>query len=73
MTRYVIDLKIPTDELLRFYRGSARGVIATARSGHRVQFPAAVLRQFVDHDGVSGVFSLHVDGANRLQAIQRLD
>ena len=73
MTRYVIDLQIPKDELLRYYRGAARGVNARARSGQRVQFPAQVLRPFVGHDGVCGTFVLRVDGANRLTGIQRLD
>ncbi len=73
MTRYVIDLRIPKDELLRYYRGAARGVIAQARSGQRVRFPAQVLRPFVAHDGVCGAFLLQVDGANRLTGIERLD
>ena len=72
MTRYVIDLHIPTDELLRYYRGSTRGVLATARSGLRVRFPAEVLRPFVTRDGVRGTFSLEVDSAHRLTGIARL-
>lgn len=72
MARYVIDLQIPKDQLMRYYRGSARGVITTARSGQRVRFPAQALRQFVAHNGVNGVFALDVDGANRLRNIQRL-
>ena len=71
--RYVIDLQIPKAELMRFYQGSARGVIARARSGQRVQFPARVLRPFVAHDGVSGSFVLQVDGGNRLTGIARLE
>ena len=68
----MIDLQIPHDELMRYYRGSAQGVIARARNGQRVQFPARALRRFVSYNGVCGSFELHVDAANRLRAIHRL-
>lgn len=72
MTRYVVDLHIPGDELLWYYRGAARGVLVTARSGERVRFPAEALRSFVGHDGVRGAFVLDVDTDNRLRRIARL-
>ena len=72
MHRYVVDLYIPAAELLRYYRGTARGVVVRARSGERVRFPADVLRGYVGHDGVQGTFSLSVDAGNRLRRIERL-
>ena len=72
MARYVVALHIPGDELLRYYRGSARGVLATARGGVRVRFPADALRPFVTRDGVLGSFALDVDADNRLTNIARL-
>jgi hypothetical protein len=72
MHRYVVDLHIPATQLLRYYRGTARGVVVRARSGERVRFPADVLRSYVDREGVRGTFSLSVDAGNRLRRIERL-
>lgn len=72
MHRYVVDLHIPTAELLRYYRGKANAVVVLARSGERVRFPADALRKYVDREGIRGTFSLSVDGANRLRGIERL-
>ena len=72
MRQYLVDLRIPASELLRYYRGSAASVSATDRYGRRLQFPAQALRPFVDRDGVHGTFSLQVDAENRLRSIQRV-
>jgi hypothetical protein len=69
--RIVIDLAIDTEELKRLYRGTSRTVVARARDGRLVQFPAQALRQHVLAHGVCGAFALHVtDG--RLTTLQRL-
>jgi hypothetical protein len=70
--QYILDLNIPSSELLRYYRGSASSVTALDRNGRRVQFPAQVLRPFVGRDGVQGTFTLWVGAGNRLQNIQRV-
>lgn len=72
MHRYVVDLQISAAELLRYYRGTARDLVARARSGERVRFPADALREHVGRDGVRGTFSLSVNAGNRLQRIERL-
>ena len=66
-----LRLAIPTDELLKLYRGSAREVIATAVDGRRIRFPADALKPFVSRDGVYGSFALQIDGNNKLQRIHR--
>lgn len=71
MARYLVDLHIPADELLRYYRGAASTVAAWDRYGRRLRFPAAVLRPFVTPSGVRGTFELEVDRNNRLQGIRR--
>ena len=70
--RYVVDLSIPPEELLRYYRGGVTGVVGRARSGQRLRFPVARLRPFVTRHGVQGVFVLEVDGGHRLLGISRL-
>jgi hypothetical protein len=69
--RIVIDLAIDTEELKRLYRGTSRSVVARARDGRLIQFPAQALRPHVLAHGVRGAFALQVaDG--RLTTLQRL-
>lgn len=70
--RYLVDLHIPSAELLRYYRGSASSVSAVDRRGRRLQFPARALRPFVTRDGIRGTFALEVDAGNRLQRVERI-
>lgn len=67
----VIDLHISVQELEKLYSGSATNVLAYARDGRRVQFPAAQLRRFTTREGVNGRFVLSVDENNKLLAITR--
>ena len=69
MRRYVVDLSIPSNQLLRYYRGAASAVVAYDQYGRRVRFPASALRPFVTAAGVHGRFVLQVDEHNRLSAI----
>jgi len=64
---YLVDLAIPREEWLRYYRGGANAVVARARSGERLQFPARLARPLVGADGVSGTLELWVDAGGRLQ------
>lgn len=70
--RLVVDLDIPAEEYLRYYEGGARVVLARARDGRTVQFPANLLRRFVAHDGVHGSFMLRCDANGRLVSIARV-
>lgn len=72
MRRYELDLHIPAEELLRYYRGAASAVAAVDRQGRSIRFPASALRPFVTSSGIHGRFSLQVDEANRLRRIVRL-
>lgn len=73
MRRYLVDLDIPSEELLRYYRGAASAVVARDQYGRRVQFPAAALRPFVTTAGVRGRFVLEVGDDHRLRDIRRGD
>lgn len=70
--RFVVDLAIPPDECMRYYSGEAEVVIARARDGRTIQFPARLLRRFIGHAGVSGAFELLCDADSRLVAMERL-
>ena len=68
----VVDLALDPAHLKELYRGVARNVVARARDGRWVQFPAHALRAHVDAFGVHGAFVLRTrDG--RLAALDRLD
>jgi hypothetical protein len=54
-----------------WYEGRVQQVIATDHTGRNVQFPISILRPFITHDGVSGVFELEVDQDERLVSIKR--
>jgi hypothetical protein len=69
---FIVDLSLPPEECLRYYGGEAGVVIARARDGRTIQFPARFLRRFMTHDGVRGVFELKCDADNRLVAMERI-
>lgn len=73
MPSLTVSLRIPKDELLRYYRGSAKTVIATATNGQTVRFPVEVLRPFVTRDGISGHFNLYFTTEGRFERIEKLN
>ena len=72
MAALVVDLNIPAEEFLRWYKGGVKVVNAVARDGRRVQFPADSLQPFVQHSGIQGTFAIHFDANNKLQRVERL-
>lgn len=73
MQTLIISLNIPGDDYQRLYQGTVRDVVAFSSDGRRVRFPAAILRPYVSHSGVSGQFRLMFDQQNRFQAIEKID
>lgn len=65
-------LNLTAAEFLAFYRGAAREVVTTALDGRTLRFPAAVLRPYVLHNGVRGVFALHYDANNKFTGLVRI-
>ncbi len=72
MQRVVISLHISTDEYRKYYQGSATSVSTHTVDGRTVRFPAAILRPFVTHSGISGTFELIFDDRNKLQQINKI-
>lgn len=73
MNRYEFYLRITADQYLDYYRGTARHVVARCTTGQNVQFPAALLQQFVTSKGISGHFALTCDEHNRNPRLERLE
>lgn len=71
-TDIVIPLRIDREQFLRYYRGTAKYVVARSRDGRTVKFPASILQPFLTHDGIQGVFVLRHDQNNKFVAIERL-
>ena len=67
-----VELVIDAAELLRYYRGEVKEVLARARDGRAVCFPVQALRPFVTAAGVRGRFRIHFDAAQRLLDVERI-
>lgn len=68
-----LELHISTESYLKDYQLAGAVVIATARDGRSVQFPARILRRFVTHAGVHGWFRIQFDASGSFGGIERLD
>ena len=69
MNKITVSLAITREQYLQYYQGSVSRVVATAVNGQRVQFPANILKPFVSHNGINGLFELSFDGDNKFQTI----
>ena len=67
----LIDLVISREEYLRWYQGSARTVVAKARDGRNIRFPADALRPYITHLGVRGTFAVYFDENHKLVRIEK--
>ena len=67
-----IRLAIPADEFVRLYQGNAKTVVARSDDGRQVKFPADILRPFVLHQGIYGVFKIHFDEMHKFKSIEKL-
>ena len=65
-------LRLSPDDILPYYRGEARTVIAELDDGLTVQFPAAAVQKFVTKEGIHGRFRIWFDGDKKFIRIDRL-
>lgn len=72
MPKTIFSVNIPEEEILKYYSGTAKNVITTDSNGLRIQFPAAILRQYVTKQGVQGTFEIEFDENGKMQSINRL-
>jgi hypothetical protein len=59
-------IHLSSREFLKYYQGVATEVVATTTDGRTLRFPANVLRRFVTHVGVHGLFVFRYDDHGRL-------
>lgn len=71
MPSLLIQLAISADDLLDYYRGSARVVHAVAADGRTVNFPASALQRHVTEAGVHGWFRLEFDEKLKFVSLER--
>lgn len=70
--RVRFSLSIPSDVYLSYYVGAARAVVVKSLDGRTIQFPAGILRKFITHDGIQGMFEMDFDANNKLVNIRRV-
>lgn len=68
----IVDLSIPADEYVALYQGVVKDVVAKARDGRVIRFPANILQRFVTRNGVYGSFAIYFDSGNKFCGIDRL-
>ena len=73
MKAVLVRLAIPAEEYQRLYMGAVRDVLARSDDGRSIRFPAIILRPYVTHSGVYGVFKILFDDNNRFQGIEKID
>lgn len=72
MTIHRVHLSIPAERYVALYGGTVKSVSAVTESGLRIEFPGAILNQFVTRQGVQGSFEIRIDANNKLKSISRL-
>jgi len=71
MKESTCNLSISAEKLLSYYRGNVRNVIAKSTDGRTIQFPVEILRPFVTHGGISGIFVIKYDDNNKLIGVEK--
>lgn len=72
MHSVTVALTITSDEYLKAYQGAGKIVMAKDAEGRNVRFPASILRPFVTHSGIHGVFLIEFGDAGKFRRISRL-
>ncbi|WP_193075338.1 DUF2835 domain-containing protein [Pseudomonas sp. FME51] len=73
MQELILDLALPAERYLAWYRGQAGRVIMHSRDGRRVSLPAHHLRPFLRHEGVYGSFVMRFTAEGKLVSLERLE
>lgn len=68
----IVDVALPAERYLAWYRGDAGRVLMVSRDGRRVSLPAHHLRPFLSYDGVYGSFVMRFTDDGKLLSLERL-
>jgi len=69
---FQFSLSISPDEYAAYYEGTVKYVLVKTHCGRNLQFPASVLRRFIRHNGIHGLFEIEVDKDNKLVNIRKI-
>lgn len=72
MQELIIDLALPAERYLAWYRGQAGRVMMRSRDGRSISLPAHHLRPFLTHEGVYGSFVMRFTAEGKLVSLERL-
>lgn len=72
MNTLEFTLNFTPDEVLRYYRGQARHVVARLDDGRTIQFPAGALQKVVTETGIHGRFRLRFDANHKFLGLERV-
>jgi len=70
--KLIVDIALPAERYLAWYRGQAGRVLMTSRDGRKVSLPAHHLRPFLSHEGVYGSFLMRFTSDGKLLSLERL-
>lgn len=73
MQELIVDIALPAERFLAWYRGQAGRVLMRSRDGRSVSLPAHHLRPFLTHEGVYGSFSLRFTPEGQLLSLERVE
>lgn len=68
----IVDVAVPAERYLAWYRGHADRVLMYSRDGRRVSLPAHHLRPFLSREGVYGSFVMRFTSDGKLISLERL-
>lgn len=66
------QLNLSSDQYEAYYRGSVKFVQAYSVEGRSIRFPANILRPYLGHTGVQGLFEISFDDQNRFVSLKRI-
>ncbi len=69
---YRFSLQLSSNEMARYYQGTARDISVRADNGQQLRFAARHLRPFLTTSGIQGHFLLTTDKNNQFHSITKL-
>jgi len=68
----IVDLNLNMMEAKKYYLGQAKFVRAATLDGKLVQFPARLIRNLIDHNGIEGLFKIFYTEDGKFVQIQKI-
>ncbi|MDH5256730.1 MAG: DUF2835 domain-containing protein [Gammaproteobacteria bacterium] len=66
------SIKLSYEKYTAYYKGYAQNVLVRAFDGRNIQFPAEILKPYLTHEGINGVFIIHFDDRNKYKSLQKI-